>query len=229
MMINMRFVEFVKHKLGAAKFNAIRKKKPRNWESARKSFEENVKRAFDPDGPKTFEILFGLDNGETPHVVDGFLTVTAAEVKAMFQPVVDEVIQLVDGQIAHLRMRGESVNGIVLVGGFGQSIYLYNCLKARVADMSPVPKVLQPINAWTAVVRGAVLRGLEGSELVLSRRARRHYGIRCTSRFNPLLHSQSRKEWDHLEEDWIVNDQILWYIRKDQVCSTKDPICFCEY
>ncbi len=34
-------------------------------------------------------------------------------------------------------------------------------------------EVMQPVYAWTAVVRGAVLRGLEGN-MVISRKARFH-------------------------------------------------------
>lgn len=154
----------------------------------------------------------------------GFFTLTVAEVITIFQPVVDEVIKLVDGQINQLLSRGKVVKGIVRVGGFGQSSYLYNRLKSHASGMSRSPVVLQPISAWTAVVRGAVLRGLEGTELVLSRRARRNYGIATSKRFNSLLHPPDCKYWDPYDEQWMAAERMTWYIRKDQVCSTKDPI-----
>ena len=71
------------------------------------------------------------------------------------------------------------MNSILLVGGFGDSEYLY---KRVVAWASPYNiQVIQPSDASTAVVRGAVLKGLEpkvGPERTnIVRRARRAYGV----------------------------------------------------
>lgn len=228
-MINMHFVQFVQDKIGQAKLNAYRKNKPRHWQHTLKVFEENVKRSFDGDTHEVFEIPFAIEDGVTEHVVDEYLTVTADEVKGMFQPAIDRIVALVDGQVAQLRLQGKTADGIVLVGGFGQSSYLYKCLKTRAMQMTPTPVVLQPVQAWTAVVRGAVRRGLEGVELVLSRRSRRNYGVLCVETFIPGLHPPSSKRWEELEQEWVADNRIKWYIRKDQICSTKEPICFGEF
>lgn len=227
-MVNGLFGEHIKNKLGAKVFSSIRKNNPRSWQCVLGCFETNVKRTFDPNLHPDYAMPFPVENGTSPHIKDYFLTLTSAEVKGIFQPVIDQVIKLVDGQIRQLQIQGKAVSGIVLVGGFGQSSYLFNSLQDHASTMNPAPVVLQPVHAWTAVLRGAVLRGVEGKELVLSRRSRRNYGIQCCQHFNPLIHPASFKLWDGFEEEWVASGRMFWYIRKDQMCSSKDPIRFCK-
>lgn len=67
------------------------------------------------------------------------------------------------------------------------------------AVMSPM-EILQPENAWTAVVRGAVLHGLDTRDLVASRKARRHYGTLVTHYWDPRIHDEEDKYWDECTE-----------------------------
>lgn len=156
---------------------------------------------------------------------------TAAQVKEIFEPVVKEVCELVSGQVETLRSKGGVVSGIILVGGFGQSDYLYRRLKAHFTSVAPPPyserpshahitseqggsiEVMQPVYAWTAVVRGAVLRGLEGN-MVISRKARMHYGTSYATVFDEERHSVSERYWSPLWERWMVSDRMQWHIAK---------------
>lgn len=158
---------------------------------------------------------------------------TAAQVKDIFEPVVKEVCDLVQGQVDGLRSKGGVVSGIILVGGFGQSDYLYRRLKAHFTSAAPPPyserpthalgesgagefgsiEVMQPVYAWTAVVRGAVLRGLEGN-MVISRKARMHYGTSYATVFDEEKHSVSERYWSPLWERWMVSDRMQWHIAK---------------
>jgi len=157
---------------------------------------------------------------------------TADQIKDIFEPVVKEVCDLVEGQVKTLRAKGGVVSGIVLVGGFGQSNYLYRHLKAHFSRAAPPPysekptlagasssdplgsiEVMQPVYAWTAVVRGAVLRGLEGN-MVISRKARMHYGTSFATVFDEEKHSMSERYWSPLWERWMVSDQMQWHIAK---------------
>ena len=159
---------------------------------------------------------------------------TAEQVKDIFEPVVKEVCDLVQGQVSGLRAKGGIVAGIVLVGGFGQSDYLYRRLKSYFASAAPPPyserpthaaanateengsiEVLQPVYAWTAVVRGAVLRGLEGN-MVISRKSRMHYGTSYATVYDEDKHSVSERYWSPLWERWMVSDRMQWHIA--QVC-----------
>ena len=73
--------------------------------------------------------------------------------------------------------------------------------------------MLQPRNAWTAVVRGAVLRGLAGDvAAVQTRLSRRHYGVIHDARFDPAKHDQNEKRWHELRCEWVVRNRVQWYI-----------------
>lgn len=157
---------------------------------------------------------------------------TGDQIKDIFEPVVKEVTDLVQGQVGGLRAKGEIVSGIVLVGGFGQSDYLYRRLKGHFTSAAPPPyserpthanansttengsiEVMQPVYAWTAVVRGAVLRGLEGN-MVISRKSRMHYGTSYATVFDEEKHSVSERYWSPLWERWMVSDRMQWHIAK---------------
>lgn len=174
----------------------------------------------------------GLPDDEEARLDSGFLILTAAEIKDIFEPVVKEVCDLVQGQVDELRHKGGIVSGIVLVGGFGQSEYLYKRLKGHFTSGAPPPyserpthamaraigengsiEVMQPLYAWTAVVRGAVLRGLEGN-MVISRKARMHYGTSYATVYDEDKHSVSDRYWSPLWERWMVSDRMQWHIAK---------------
>ncbi len=158
---------------------------------------------------------------------------TADQIKDIFEPVVKEVCDLVQGQVDTLRAKGGIVSGIILVGGFGQSDYLYRRLKNHFTSAAPPPyserpthsgataphidgssiEVMQPVYAWTAVVRGAVLRGLEGN-MVISRKARMHYGTSYATVYDEEKHSVSERYWSPLWERWMVSDRMQWHIAK---------------
>lgn len=189
----------------------------------------------------------GLADDEEAGIDSGFLLMTAEQVKDIFEPVVKEVCDLVQGQVQGLRAKGGIVSGVVLVGGFGQSDYLYRRLKAHFTSAAPPPyserpthahasatqengsiEVMQPVYAWTAVVRGAVLRGLEGN-MVISRKSRMHYGTSYATVYDEEKHSVSERYWSPLWERWMVSDRMQWHIAKVRCCpplsSLPPPLC----
>jgi len=103
-----------------------------------------------------------------------------SEVKKIFDPVVDEVVALVRGQIS---ATNKKVKAVLMVGGFGQS------------DSNI--EVMQPPNGWTAVVRGALMKGLSQLEpdtervKVDARTARKHYGTEIMSKYDSSKHAKS--------------------------------------
>ncbi|KAK4895262.1 hypothetical protein LTR27_006605 [Elasticomyces elasticus] len=200
--LNNRFEQFVRQKLGLTAFDTIRTTKPKSCLMALKYFEDYVKRNFDPDDDDTFNIPFpGVPDNEKAGIEDGFLIIGS----------------------------GLQANGLVLVGGFGQSECLLKALQTRFSGGVHGIEVLQPVNAWTAVVRGAVLRGLEGAEMVTNRKARRHYGVRCSEAFDPSIHPISCRTWDIDEESWRANHRMSWFISKGQTVSSTKPVVFPFY
>lgn len=225
--LNLAFVKFVQKKLGNKAFVELRLNKPQTWLTALKDFEESVKVNFNPADDTVFFIpLPGVMSNAKAGIENGFLRMSQRDVGQIFKPIVQQVIELVEGQINSVCELGQKVNALILVGGFGRSEFLATCLRKRFTEREPAIEVLQPVNAWTAVVRGAVLRGVEGQELVLSRKARRHYGIKANSKFDRFFHSEEEKYWDSIEECWRAKDQMTWYIRKGDNVSCDEPVLF---
>ena len=138
---------------------------------------------------------------------------TGREVSQIFEPVVQEVVTLVKGQIAATNKR---VNAVLLVGGFGQNAYLRETIRSNI---DPSIEVMQPPNGWTAVVRGALMKGL--SKLspatervkVAARSARKHYGTEIMSKYDSARHAKSTCFWDEYDGENKVYD-MSWFITK---------------
>jgi molecular chaperone DnaK (HSP70) len=123
----------------------------------------------------------------------GRINIKAEEIKAIFDPVVAKIIKLVEDQI---RATSRTIKAVLLVGGFGQNNYLKERLRT---SLSSTVQILQPPNAWTAVVRGAVMMGLARSDPrltsvgLVSRAARKHYGASMSVPFDATRHQDSGK------------------------------------
>ncbi|KAF3046083.1 hypothetical protein E8E12_010928 [Didymella heteroderae] len=218
--LNYRFEDHVKQRIGTERYNWMREKKAKTWNMGLKYFEEFVKRNFNEEEDAEVNVPFpGLPDDEEAGLDSGFLVMSSEQVKSIFDPVVQEVINLVEGQVDTIRANGGLVCGIVLVGGFGQSNYLYARMKSHFNSAPPPPyserpthaiamaasqavEIYHPLHAWTAVVRGAVLRGLEGS-MVVSRRSRWHYGTSYATVFDESKHPISDRYWSPLWERWM--------------------------
>lgn len=243
--LNYRFEEHVKQRIGVERYEWMREKKVKTWNMGLKYFEEFVKRNFNEEEHAEVNIPFpGLPDDEEAGLDSGFLVMSGDQVKEIFDPVVEEVTSLVEGQVQTIRQKGGLVCGIVLVGGFGQSNYLYSRMKGHFGSAPPPPyterpthavalsapqsiEIYHPIHAWTAVVRGAVLRGLEGS-MVVSRRSRWHYGTSYATVFDEAKHPISDRYWSPLWERWMVADRMQWHLQK--VCtyiSTTSDVNYC--
>ncbi|KAG5982952.1 hypothetical protein E4U54_006295, partial [Claviceps lovelessii] len=252
--LNYRFEEHVRTRLGQARFDEMKAKRGKTWQMGLRYFEEFVKRNFNEEEYQEVNVPFpGLPDDQDAGLDSGFLVLTAEQIKDIFEPVVKEVCDLVQGQVDGLRAKGGIVAGIILVGGFGQSDYLYRRLRAHftsssaagAAGAAPPPyserptyavnamatqdngsiEVMQPVYAWTAVVRGAVLRGLEGN-MVISRKSRMHYGTSYATVYDEEKHSVSERYWSPLWERWMVSDRMQWHIAKGDSLSPSSPIAF---
>jgi len=135
----------------------------------------------------------GIANNESLGIRRGRFTVKPAEMKAIFDPVIGKVIELVKDQI---KATSKVIRSVLLVGGFGQNAYLKECLRSSLGGKI---EVLQPPHAWTSVVRGAVMMGLAKADASLasvtleSRKARKHHGVELHVTYNPERHEDSKK------------------------------------
>lgn len=88
----------------------------------------------------------GMVDNEQLGVRRSRFKINAAEVKDIFDPIVDKAIKLVEDQI---RATSTTIRAVLHVGGFGQNDYLKERLRT---SLSSAVQILQPPNAWTAVV-----------------------------------------------------------------------------
>ncbi|KAG7127981.1 Heat shock 70 kDa protein 12A like [Verticillium longisporum] len=147
--------------------------------------------------------------------------------KSRSNPVILECIKLVSAQIA---ASGVPISAVLLVGGFGASNYL----KERIRNaIDRKIRILQPPNAWQAVVQGAVMKGLAQASpshltqvRILNRRARKHYGTRCRRRYEERQHGHLRdkRHWCGLYGYYQVHVMDYIVLRGDVVSET-DPYC----
>lgn len=116
--LNYRFEDHVKERIGLERYTHMREKKPKTWMMAFKYFDEFVKRNFNEEENQEVNVPFpGLPDDEEAGLDSGFLVMSPEQVKAIFDPVVAEVVALVDGQVKAIQAKDGHVSGIILVGG----------------------------------------------------------------------------------------------------------------
>ncbi|KAM5388500.1 hypothetical protein ACJA88_000364 [Fusarium oxysporum] len=219
--LNMRFSKFLQSKLGKEEgFD------DEIMAEALDVFENKVKRQFalnvEPD--ETYNIpVAGLANNKSLGISRGRFALKASDVNKIFEPVVLEVIRLVKDQITASNV---PVQAILLVGGFGSSNYLKERLRAAI-DSSV--RIMQPPNAWQAIVQGAVLKGLAQSSpdcavvKVENRKARKHYGTEWSVRWDEKSHGNLKSEryWCGLDGCYKVR-VMEWFITRGSTVSEND-------
>ena len=69
-----------------------------------------------------FSIPFpGVPDNPDAAMEQGYLIMSSADVGRLFEPIIQEIIALIEQQMRKVRAKGKQVAGIVLVGGFGQA------------------------------------------------------------------------------------------------------------
>ncbi|CAM1503996.1 Fc.00g015870.m01.CDS01 [Cosmosporella sp. VM-42] len=221
--LNMRFAKYLKAKLG----------KEEGFDEevlaeAMEVFEKKVKRQFAlnaaPDETYTIPVG-GLANNKALGITRGRFALKASDLQTIFEPVVLEVIRLVKDQITSSNV---PIRAVLLVGGFGASNYLKERLRNAVDKKI---QIMQPPNAWQAVVQGAVMKGLANSApdqltmvKVKNRKARKHYGTEWRSRYDEKLHGhlKEKKQWCGLDGCYKVH-AMEWFIQRSDTVSENEP------
>lgn len=221
--LNMRFAKFLKAKLG--KEDGFDEEV---LAEAMEVFEKKVKRQFalnvGPDETYTIPVG-GLANNKALGISRGRFALKASDLQTIFEPVVLEVIRLVKDQISASNV---PIRAVLLVGGFGASNYLKERLRNAVDKKI---QIMQPPNAWQAVVQGAVMKGLANSApdqltmvKVKNRKARKHYGTEWRSRYDEKLHGhlKDKRQWCGLDGCYKVH-AMEWFINRSDTVSENEP------
>jgi molecular chaperone DnaK (HSP70) len=140
----------------------------------------------------------GAKNNPAQRIAGGSIVITAQDLKAVFDPVIDEVVALVKRQISNVKGEKSDVAAVLLVGGFGQSRYLKKRIEEEIHPIS----LLCPPNGWSAIARGACIKGIATRSSapewrVNTRKATEHLGIEIQKDFLTGIHDTSRRYVSH--------------------------------
>lgn len=179
------------HKLMLKRFGPAFQNAPAKQKAPSSNFMisfEKAKQSFGSSENDSFDILpIKMRDVENPDYYDkdeSTVKLSRKDMEELFEPVVKDILRLVSQQVSYaLSSKGKRINLIVLVGGFGNSDYVKKALDNWCLGNGGI-KSIRPDFCQAAVVRGAAIRGLEGtmpSKLI----CRRHYGFTWGLPFRP--------------------------------------------
>ncbi|KAL6919654.1 hypothetical protein FSHL1_003633 [Fusarium sambucinum] len=224
------FMKLVKNKTPTicwASVSRLEEKKFLNdeWEHGIKPQFENQKRTWPiylPDSCSSNSSTSGLKRRET-------LELSSDEILSAFLPIAVKIEALVRLQVDAIKAKyHKAPKSIILVGGFGRSRYLFNRFQERFQSTILQSNGSKP---WTAICRGAVVQGLlrhnpsSGLGVVVeSRIARMSYGVMYRTPFVPGKHKKKDQVWCAMEQQWMANNQMEWFLQENDNISVKRSV-----
>ncbi|EWG47583.1 hypothetical protein FVEG_07650 [Fusarium verticillioides 7600] len=153
-----------------------------------------------------------------------YITLSHGEMKSIFDPVVDTILALIEDVLRGARQNkpDKPLVGIILVGGFGESVYLYKRLNTWAEAQDPELFVASPKNSWAAIAQGAVCYGLEG--IVHRRILPCHWGVELAHRYKEGIHDPTYNFQDDWEGTIYNEDTITWFAKMGDVSDRKNRI-----
>ncbi|KAL8971527.1 MAG: hypothetical protein Q9183_001011 [Haloplaca sp. 2 TL-2023] len=222
--LDRRFKAHLQEKLG----------KHRAWnedmlEEAMKRFENETKRMY--DGSLTgepFDIpVPGFSDDPELGIRRSRFQLSRPDLFEIFDPVMKQISSLVTKQIVDTTKAGSKVKAIVMVGGFGENVYLRKRLLDLVREQGI--EVWRAPEGWTAVVRGALLKGLSeanarNAKVAISGRvARSSHGTDSAKPFDTKLHPPALQYWSDANQRYEI-DTYDWFIYQGETIKEKKPI-----
>ncbi|KAG6141552.1 hypothetical protein E4U38_006670 [Claviceps purpurea] len=208
--LNERFASAVEELVGDHQWLELKSSKA--WSFAERQFDQEIKKAFNGELEEEYYVNFpmgGLDDDKDSNLVSNTWKLTGHELSRIFEPLVADVLRMIEYQVQEVRLKrpGRGISAICLVGGFGSSNYLMQ----RVKQHFPQIQVLQPEDAWAAIVKGAVLSKLPGQAAVTSTCATRHYGAKYGTLYDVSRDAGERIYLNRMGE--MIVDQMGWFIQ----------------
>ncbi|KAG6159395.1 hypothetical protein E4U37_003526 [Claviceps purpurea] len=175
--LNDRFAAAVEELVGDDQW--LKLKMSKAWSIAEKQFDQEIKKSFRGELDVEYYVSFpmaSLREDEDGGLVSNTWRLTGLVLSRIFEPLIADIVEMIDYQVQAVRLKRpeKGISGILLVGGFGSSHYLMQ----RVKQHFPGIQILQPQDAWAAIVKGSVLSRLPSQVAVTSTCATRHYGTR---------------------------------------------------
>lgn len=152
--------------------------------------------------PANFLNLLRHENGKDdnsmirPHykvdevkITKDYLCLGSEIVKSLFEPAIASIISHLKKLLKHNKLRG--IKLLFLVGGFSESPLLQTRIRN---EFKKNYNILVPLDAQTAVVKGAVMFG-KRPQIVVERCLAETYGTRCYKDFDHSVHKIEYLEW----------------------------------
>ncbi|KAL5404077.1 hypothetical protein PMIN04_012661 [Paraphaeosphaeria minitans] len=235
--IDRAFLRWLEHRLGAADFFelagcrsedlpriSLRPKLGRLVQD----FNLEAKSGFSGSEPNFLRLpapLSAIHDDAARGIVDGEIMIEPSDMIEMFEFPLRRTYELILDQIVRARRTvGLNLRYLFLVGGFSGSQYMYTKIK-QFAEANNL-KTIRPAYAWSAVVRGATAKGLEGDGRapIRNRKCRRHYGTLCHQTFIAGYHSEHEAYICQFTGSKMAKGQVSWLLKKGQsLSSTETP------
>ncbi|KAK3369988.1 hypothetical protein B0H63DRAFT_514209 [Podospora didyma] len=163
-----------------------------------------------------FHLKMKVENSDYYDSVDDEVLLTSEDMKSLFDPVVKQIIGLLEQQVEATKEESSiEINTLVVVGGFGESPYLYSKIKEW------CPPNIEPINprqSWEAICLGAAIRGLEGP-IVVKKKSKSHIGHRVSREYRPGIDAESDSYLDPYDGSKKVSGYMDWMIARGEVIT----------
>ncbi|RIA97905.1 hypothetical protein C1645_801499 [Glomus cerebriforme] len=200
--VDQEFIKFLETKVGENAIDLLRRKNYNQFQYMIQEFCRHVKLLF--NGEKTSYKPYDFDLDDVCPAIKQLVTgsykdklddadwsieLSYRDVKEMFDPVINKIINLIKEQLNSTKDRCAAM---FLVGGFSESKYLQTRVKQEFRQR--VPNISVPKQPMAAIVRGAVDYGLN-TKVIKSRVLKYTYGTKTS----PLWQSgdpKHRKEKD---------------------------------
>ncbi|EHL00510.1 putative Heat shock 70 kDa protein 12A [Glarea lozoyensis 74030] len=216
--LNKRFEQEVQHIIGPAEYGRIYQQV--GYTTAVNTFDKNVKTAFRGDVDKEYFVAFpcaDLKDNKKRNLKRDVWTMTGFDVAKIFEPLAADIESLVDQQVKEVITKrsldkhpnATKIKAIFMVGGFGSSVYIKN----RLQDKYPDIQVIQPHDAWGAIVKGAVLSKLHQQAFVSSNISPRHYGVVASDLF-VKGEDEGQHTFKGLGDGSIRVSKCTWHIKR---------------
>ncbi|CZS73222.1 unnamed protein product [Fusarium graminearum] len=200
-------------------------------------WESGIKTVICKESGK-YEINLVYKGPVDPQFFPSSFALQADEIREqVYKPVIEEIKELITTQIRQVEEGYQKPPKFVfLVGGFGRSKYLYQCLDETFGKKTHIIQK-RGADPLSSVLRGAVLHALSRTGLadsitavVDSRISRHNYGtVFNDCPFDIKKHDIRDREYCPYGKNWIAADQAEWYIGIGDAVSIYKPASFSCY
>ncbi|KAG6035334.1 hypothetical protein E4U19_004811 [Claviceps sp. Clav32 group G5] len=212
--LNDRFAVAMEELVGDDQW--LKLKMSKAWSIAERQFDQEIKKSSRGELDVEYYVNFPMANlreDEDGGLVSNTWRLTGLVLSRIFEPLIADIVEMIDYQVQAVRRKRpeKGISGILLVGGFGSSHYLMK----RVKQHFPGIQILQPQDAWAAIVKGSVLSKLPSQVAVTSTCATRHYGTRGNVVYMASTHAGERAYLDRSGDLTVTVVTVVSFFRSE--------------